>query len=337
MKARGITDPARLEDVFLERVIDIAARYGKKAGVWNEAVSAAALDKSTIVYGWENIAAARRAAAAGYTTVFCAGEYFYFDMKQAPDAVGHIWAGIVPLEKVYSFSPAAVGFTEAEARNVVGIEATLFTELMLENVERGLDYLDYQFFPRVCALAEVGWTPVAERSWDDFKKRLGYEYGAWTFDELSHFNRLDAMGIKFYEAPVVGEVNQYSHPAATLTSSFKAGSKTALADVAAYKKAARFSRAPIEGDWFLWRFAEPLKASRIDLKTGYDHLQRAGFPQGRVEVSYDGRTFEPVAALGDLRASVSLDPARPIRALRVVCTSHGNGENFTIIQPLKIN
>jgi hypothetical protein len=55
-----------------------------------------------------------------------------------------------------------------------------------------------------------------------------------------------------------------------------------------------------------------------------------------VEVSYDGRTFETVSGMHDLKASLTLDPQRPIRALRVVCTSHGNGENFTLIQPLKI-
>ncbi len=324
MASRGLTDAARLEDIFMERVIEIAARYGKKASVWNEAVAAAALQRSTVVYGWEGVKEARAAAANGYPTVVCAGEYFYFDMRQSPADVGHIWAGIVSLEKVYSFDLQTVGFTVAEAANVVGLEATLFGELMLEN---GLQYIDYQYFPRVCALAEIAWTPTSQRSFADFDKRL----------TTSHLARLAAMGIKYRTPPVETPAPTLKTPAAKFTTSFRASSKTALDDVATYKKAARFSRAPIEGDWFLWRFDRPVATSQIDLRTGYGHLQRAGFPQGRVEVSYDGRSFEPVATLKDLKASVLLNAARPIRALKITCESHGNGENFTIIQPLKIH
>ncbi len=160
MKERGITDAARLQDVFMSRVIEIAARHGKRAGVWNEAAAGGGIPKSTTVWGWENLTAARKAAAAGYPTVVCAGEYFYFDMRQSPRDIGHIWAGIVTLEKVYSFSLEAAGFTASEAENVRGIEATLFTELGLEN---GPDYVDYQLFPRVCALAEAAWTPDSQR------------------------------------------------------------------------------------------------------------------------------------------------------------------------------
>ncbi len=86
----------------------------------------------------------------------------------------------------------------------------------------------------------------------------------------------------------------------------------------------------------MWKFAAPVAASRIEIKTGYDHLQRGGVPRGRVEVSYDGTEFETAAAMHDLKATLSLDPARPIRALRIVSESKGNGENFTMIQPLKI-
>ncbi len=123
-------------------------------------------------------------------------------------------------------------------------------------------------------------------------------------------------------------------PAVTFTSSMAENTKSPFSGVSSYKAAARISRAPVEGDWFLWTFAEPVSASRIDIKTGYDHLQRAGFPQGRVEVSYDGKTFESVAEFYDLKAA--FEPVKPFRALRIVCTSHGNGENFTLIQPLKI-
>jgi hexosaminidase len=46
-------------------------------------------------------------------------------------------------------------------------------------------------YPRVCALAEVAWTPQNERSWPDFRARL----------RLSHLARLDAAGIAYRLEP----------------------------------------------------------------------------------------------------------------------------------------
>jgi N-acetyl-beta-hexosaminidase len=351
MAERGITDAARLQDVFMSRVIDIAARYGKDAGVWNEAAASGEIPKSTTVWAWENAAAARRMATAGYPTVACIGEYFYFDMRQSARYIGHIWAGIVTLEKVYSFSPEAIGFTASEAAGVRGVEATLFMELGLEN---GSGYVDYQLFPRVCALAEVGWVPAERRSWENFDGRL--KQSSWSAP--SHLDRLAAMGIKYRVAePVAPSAAPLKKPAVTFTSSMAENTRYPFSGVAGYKAQARISRAPVEADWFLWRFTDglPYNAYReIEIKTGYDHLQRAGFPQGRIEVSYDGTTFEKIAELHDLKAKLVFigelenDEAEvpgkfifirsklPIRALRIVCESNGNGEDFTLIQPLKI-
>jgi hexosaminidase len=331
MAERGITEVARLQDVFMERVIDIAASHGKRGVVWNEAAASGRIAHSTTVQAWENPAAgARKFAAEGYPTVVSSGEYFYFDMRQSPRDIGHIWAGIVTLQKVYSFDPAKIGFTPSEMSNLRGVEATLFTELGLEN---GPGYVDYQLFPRVCALAEVAWTPASERRWDDFESRLTVS----TPSAPSHLERLSTMGIAYRAAePVSADTRPLKTPAVVFTSSLPQSAKTPFSGVSSYKAAARMSRAPVEGDWFMWTFAAPLSAATIDLKTGYDHLQRAGVPQGRVEVSYDGRTFETVSGMYDLKATLELDPQRPIRALRAVCTSHGNGESFTLIQPLKI-
>ena len=331
MAEHGITQVARLQDVFMERVIDIAACHGKTAYVWGEAAVSGKIPRSTTVQAWENPAAsARKFAANGYPTVVSTGEYFYFDMRQSPRDVGHIWAGIVTLPKVYSFDAEKIGFTSEETANLRGVEATLFTELGLEN---GPGYVDYQLFPRVCALAEVAWTPASGRSWDDFEKRLTQS----TLSAPSHFDRLAAMGVAYRAAePVVADTRPLKTPAVVFTSSLTESEKDPFSGVASYKAAARMSRAPVEDDWFLWTFSAPVSASQIDLKTGYDPLQRAGVPQGRVEVSYDGRTFETAAPMHDLKATLALDPARPVRALRIVCSSHGNGENFTLIQPLKI-
>ncbi|MDR2894497.1 MAG: beta-N-acetylhexosaminidase, partial [Alistipes sp.] len=304
MTRRGITDVARLQDVFMERTIEIAAHHGKRSGVWNEAAESGRIPRSATVWAWENPASgARKFASAGFPTVVSSGEYFYFDQRQSARDIGHIWAGIVTLEKVYSFSPAAVGFTASEAAGVRGVEATLFMELGLEN---GPGYIDHQLFPRVCALAEVGWTPAERRSWSDFENRLTWRSAG----APSHLDRLTAMGLEYRAAePAIPALPPLKTPAVAFTSSLPESTREPFARVAAYRAGARMTRAPIEGDWFRWDFAEGLPYDsyrEIEIKTGYDHLQRAGVPGGRIEVSYDGRSFSEIARLDGLKATLVL-------------------------------
>ncbi|MBA3686222.1 MAG: hypothetical protein H0W72_13425, partial [Planctomycetes bacterium] len=46
--------------------------------------------------------------------------------------------------------------------------------------------IDRMAFPRLLALAEIGWTPSAQRRWDDFAPRLA-----------RHYPRLDALGVAY--------------------------------------------------------------------------------------------------------------------------------------------
>lgn len=323
MASKGIKDAARLEDVFMEKAVAIAAKHGKKAGVWNEAATDGKLEKSTTVYGWENVGACRKAAAAGYPTVVVPGKYFYFDMRQSQTEIGHIWAGIVSPETVYSFDFDREGFTPPEMENVRGIEATFFSELLLS---QGMDFLDYQLYPRVCALAELNWTPQEERSWDDFRQRM----------EASHYGRMDAMGIKYRTPPVINPEPEPRRktPAVTFTSSLTEAARFPFGNLAAYKNSARTTSTCRTEDWFLFSFAQPATCSSIRIATGYEHLQRAGIPSGRVEISYDGKNYREAGRLHDL-GSVVL-PEKPVYAIRIVAETDGNGEPFVIIQPLDI-
>ena len=55
-----------------------------------------------------------------------------------------------------------------------------------------LGRVDYQVFPRLIALAEVGWSPKERRDWDDFRGRL-----------RAHGERLKKLGVSYYRDPAV--------------------------------------------------------------------------------------------------------------------------------------
>jgi len=78
-------------------------------------------------------------------------------------------------------------------------EGTLLVteEWLLSNVQvrnPGLTRADYEYmaFPRLAALAEVGWTPSTLIDWESFRRRIGQQ-GA----------RLAAMGVNFARVPGV--------------------------------------------------------------------------------------------------------------------------------------
>lgn len=186
MAARGMKDGEELQALFMGRVAGIVEGLGKVPCVWNEAVAGGRFTRTSQVYGWESIAAARKAAADGYQTVVMPGQYFYFDMRQSQREDGHIWAAIFDARKCYSFDFAEQGFTADEMRNVQGVEASFFSEAYLAHCGMEPDYLYYMTYPRICSLSEIGWCGDS-RSWDDFYGRL----------TAGHYSRLAAMNVDF--------------------------------------------------------------------------------------------------------------------------------------------
>ncbi|MBP3482367.1 MAG: beta-N-acetylhexosaminidase [Alistipes sp.] len=186
----GYDDIRRLEDRFMSEAGKIIGRYGKTPAVWNEAVNGGTLPRTVRVHGWENTERCLAATGKGYKTVVMPGQYFYLDMRQSPREDGHNWAAIFDTEQCYSFDFAEQGFTEEHLRNVIGVEATFFSELYVSHTPETLDYLHYQTFPRLCAVAEIGWGKYGS-SLQDFTDRL----------RSKHYDRLASMGIRFRLAP----------------------------------------------------------------------------------------------------------------------------------------
>lgn len=137
---------------------------------WDEIViSDAVYDRSALVYAWRSVRSGRMSVEKGYRTVVQIGEYCYLDMKQSPAERGHSWAGIVPLSKTYSLEPDEIlTGGPADSALIAGVQAGLWAELMAWPPR----LMEYQLFPRLCALAEVGWSSRENRDFADFEQRL---------------------------------------------------------------------------------------------------------------------------------------------------------------------
>jgi hexosaminidase len=193
MEREKITSLAHIQRYFTARYEEILRKHGRKMIGWNEILDDK-LSKSTAVMAWQNDVPGYKAATGGWNVVFCPGQHCYFDMKESPrDSWGMAWAGIVPLSAAYNFDPLArPGLSDEQKKRVMGVQACLWTEFITSN-ERG----DYKIWPRLCALAELAWTPQPRRNFADFMDRLG----------PAHLDRLALLGVAFrVPDPEVNEV-----------------------------------------------------------------------------------------------------------------------------------
>ena len=74
--------------------------------------------------------------------------------------------GYTPLSKVYSFEPVPEGLDSAAASNIIGVQANLWCEYIPTE-----DHAELMIYPRLYALAEVAWSPVSGRDYEDFHRR----------------------------------------------------------------------------------------------------------------------------------------------------------------------
>lgn len=325
MKKEGIADGHQLECYFMSRVEKILEKYGKSAVVWNEAINGGSLSGNTVVQGWENVDACKKAASEGYRTVVMPGKYFYLDMKYTPQEPGMTWAGIVSTDTVYSFRFAELGFTPEQMENVAGVQGAFWSEIYLANDR---DYVYRMVYPRLCAIAEVAWTPEEDREWDDFSARL----------ENTHFGRMKHMGIDYRLPPPPQEEVTLMKPAVTVGSSMPARKGNPYTNLSEYRygSSARTTRTCKEDDYLLFTFAKGVDCERIEFMSGYSYLKRCLIPSGYVELAYadDPDTFVRYGELEN--GMITVRPAKPVKAMKVVSTTARNGESSVIIQPLRI-
>ena len=86
-----------------------------------------------------------------------------------------------PLELTYNFDPIPKKLNREDYDHIMGLEALMWGEYIPKK-----ERLEWQTFPRLIALAEIGWTPKIKKNYSTFYKRL-----------LSLLKRLDLLGINY--------------------------------------------------------------------------------------------------------------------------------------------
>jgi len=162
-------DIGRLEGDFVRRIDAHLAKIGKRMLGWDEVLDGGLADRSrAAVTAWRSDTVVAGAAAQGRDVVVSVYPDYYLDND-------------TPLAKTYAVEPAPSDLPAAQAGHVLGLQGNMWGEMTPKQAD-----VDKRTFPRLCALAEVAWTPRESRQFDDFLARLS-----------RHAQRLQTHGIAF--------------------------------------------------------------------------------------------------------------------------------------------
>jgi hexosaminidase len=171
---------------FINRVQDIVEGHGKTMIGWDE-TSQANIKPGSVVQLWDKPENAITAIGKGAKIIMSPANKAYLDMQyDSTSPLGLHWAGYIEVDTAYLWDPATLlpGISKSD---ILGIEAPLWSETVTN-----MDEIEYLVFPRLIGYAELGWSSLPNKSWEEYRVRLA-----------KHGPRMEAMGIDYYRSKYV--------------------------------------------------------------------------------------------------------------------------------------
>ncbi|MHA7609237.1 beta-N-acetylhexosaminidase [Elizabethkingia meningoseptica] len=171
MSEHKINGVKQLQSYFVQRVSGIIKKLGKKPIGWNDVLADdKGLPKETAIMSWLGEEAIKEAASHGFKAVATPYSHVYLDITQADRNDGTpsdlAYSNINSIDRIYAYDPST-GLTKEEEKFVLGIQGNLWSALTQEAKD-----MNVHVFPRLLAVAEVGWTLPEYKNFDGFKRRL---------------------------------------------------------------------------------------------------------------------------------------------------------------------
>ncbi len=307
----GMKEYVELQDYFTRRIGRMVSDRGRIMIGWEEINDrGAALDDNLItIWQGKPMDILDKAVARGIDVVMCPKDPCYFDFSYTRN----------PSKKIYGWDPA-YGHTDSLTVNSIrGGQACLWTEFVPTPSD-----LQQMLFPRLCALAEVLWSPAETRDWDSYLARMA------TVEPI-----LGRMGIDTFtgENPDDRWFNAADFSADSVTMALPASIETNMNCIKGYEKefafdcdTVTFYSSPyshLPGDYMTVRLDSAQELSSIRV---ISDLLSDGFTDGaELSISTDGESFEIVAvpdSCGQLHAS--FETPRSVSAVKIELTKSKN-------------
>lgn len=166
MQAEGLDNVDELQSYLIHRIEVFLNKHGRKLLGWDEIMEGGLAPHATVM-SWRGEEGGLKAAKAGHQVVMTPGGFCYLDSYQdaphtQPEAIG----GYLPLSKVYAYNPVPASFSSEQAAMIQGVQGNLWAEFIPTDA-----HYEYMTYPRLLAIAEVGWSMPEMKSYADFFPR----------------------------------------------------------------------------------------------------------------------------------------------------------------------
>ena len=174
LKADGKhTAEERLQSYVIQRMEKYLATKGKKIIGWDEILEGGLAPTATVM-SWRGEEGGIAAASMNHTVIMTPGgngmylDHYQGDPKIEPVAIG----GMTLLEKTYSYNPVPDTLAQmGKSEFVLGVQGNVWSEYLYNE-----DIREYRTYPRIIAIAEIGWTPEDKKDYKDFERRIDNAY-----------------------------------------------------------------------------------------------------------------------------------------------------------------
>ncbi|NOW96493.1 beta-N-acetylhexosaminidase [Mucilaginibacter sp. SG564] len=160
----NLKDEHELQSWFINRIEKFLNKNGKNLIGWDEILEGGLTPNATVM-SWRGEAGGIQAAKEGHNVIMSPNSNMYVDHAQAKDGKTEPLniGGFLPLDVVYNYNPRPTALSTDQQKHILGVQANMWTEYVATN-----NKLEYMLFPRVIALAEVGWTKTDNKNYEDF-------------------------------------------------------------------------------------------------------------------------------------------------------------------------
>ena len=167
MHKEGLDGVDELQSYLIHRIDTFLTSHGRKLLGWDEILDGGLAPNATVM-SWRGYEGGLRAIEAGHRAIMTPGEYCYLDAYQdAPHTQPEAFGGYLPLQKVYAYDPLPAHLSATQSALLYGVQGNLFAEYIPTE-----EHLEYMLYPRILAIAEVGWSTPENKDYAHFLPRV---------------------------------------------------------------------------------------------------------------------------------------------------------------------
>lgn len=174
IKALGLKDDRehtaeqKLQSWCMQEIEKYLGTKGRKIIGWDEILEGGVGANATVM-SWRGMDGGFAAVKQKRDAIMTPNSHVYFDYYQSQDIENEPFSigGFIPVERVYSLEPIPDGLTDLEKKQILGVQANVWTEYI-----KSFSHVEYMILPRMTALSEVQWTKQEKKNYYSFLERL---------------------------------------------------------------------------------------------------------------------------------------------------------------------